>query len=138
LVDADPLTPSQYSPAGLRAMYALELHRRDDDRTARELWARSAAAAEARLKAGAEGPSAPMELAAINAIEGNTREAMDWLEKGYRAGWRDARQLRLDPFFASVRQEPRYQAVLADIDQDVAAMLKRAAAAHPDIFGTGR
>ncbi|HXW97875.1 MAG TPA: tetratricopeptide repeat protein, partial [Gemmatimonadales bacterium] len=137
LVDADPSTPSQYSAAGLRAMYALELHRRGDDSTAHRLWAQSAAAAEAQLSTGAEGPAAPMELAAINAIEGKPQAAMDWLEKGYRAGWRDARQLRLDPFFAAVREEPRYQAVLASVDQDVMEMRKRAAAAHPEILTAG-
>ena len=51
-----------------------------------------------------------MELAAISAIEGHTGAALDWLERGYRAGWKDARLLNLDPFFASVRREPRYQA----------------------------
>ncbi len=137
LVDADPLTPSQYSPVGLRSMYALELRRRGDDAAARRLWAQSAAAAEAQLKEGAEGPAAPMELAAIHAIEGDTAAALDWLEQGYRAGWRDARQLRLDPFFEPLGKSPRYLAVLASIDRDVAEMRRRAAAAHPEIFGTG-
>ncbi|MEO8030495.1 MAG: protein kinase [Gemmatimonadota bacterium] len=135
LVAADPKAPSQYDAAGLRACYALALYQRGDDKTARTLWDQSAAEAEAQLKAGAEGPAAPMELAAINAIEGNTKVAMDWLEKGYHAGWKDARQLELDPFFASVRQDPRYKAVTASMRQDVTEMRKRAAAAHPEIFG---
>ncbi len=134
LVDQDPETPSQYDAAGLRSFYALTLHRRGDDKQATALWKQSADAAQHSLTAGAEGPAAPMELAAINAIEGHTKEAMEWLERGYRAGWKDARQLELDPFFASVRQEPRYRAVLASMKADVAEMRKRAAAAHPEMF----
>ena len=75
-----------------------------------------------------------MELAAIAAIEGRTGEALDWLEKGYRAGWRDAVLLEMDPFFASVRQEPRYKTIVGSIRQDVSDMHARAAAAHPEIF----
>ena len=87
-----------------------------------------------RLEAGAEGFAAPMELAAINAIEGRTDAALEWLERGYRAGWKDARLLGLDPFFASLRREPRYLALTAGMRQDVAEMRKRAAAAHPSLF----
>jgi TolB-like protein len=134
LVAADPGTPSQYDAAGLRSFYALTLHQRGAEREASSLWGQSAAAAQQQLKAGAEGPAAPMELAAINAIQGHTAEAMDWLEQGYRAGWRDAHQLALDPFFASIRQEPRYKAVLANMRREVAEMRKRAADAHPELF----
>ena len=56
----------------------------------------------------------------------------------HRAGWKDARQLELDPFFASVRSEPRYRAVLASMRQDVDEMRRRAAAAHPEIFSPAR
>jgi hypothetical protein len=41
--------------------------------------------------------------------------------------------LNLDPFFASVRKEPRDQAVVAAMMQDIAEMRKRAAAAHPSL-----
>jgi len=87
------------------------------------------------VDAGDESPNAPMELAAVNAILGRTGVALDWLERGYRAGWRDVRLLSLDPFFASLRKEPRYQAVVTAMTQDVAEMRKRAAAAHPSLFG---
>jgi hypothetical protein len=78
-----------------------------------------------------------MELAAINAIEGHTGKALEWLERGYRAGWKDARLLNLDPFFASVRREPRYLALTAGMRRDVAEMRKRATMAHPELFTPG-
>ncbi len=134
LAKRDPTAAGQMFPESLRSMYALTLQRQGKQKEAMALWAESAAAANRKVAEGQEGYGAPMELAAISAIEGRTAEALDWLEKGYRAGWRDAVLLELDPFFASVRQEPRYQAVVASIRQDVSAMHARAAAAHPELF----
>jgi hypothetical protein len=62
---------------------------------------------------------------------------MDWLERASRAGWKDTRVLELDPFFGSLRQEPRYRAALASMREDVADMRKRAAA-HPEIFSVAK
>lgn len=134
LARQDPKAAGQMFPESLRSLYALTLHRQGDVRRAAELWRESSAAAQRNLDAGTEGSVALMELAAINAIEGRTAEALDWLERGYRAGWRDARFLGIDPFFASVRREPRYLAVTAAMRQDVADMRRRAAAAHPTLF----
>jgi eukaryotic-like serine/threonine-protein kinase len=130
----DPEAAGQMFPESLRSLYALTLHRQGDTRRAAELWRESDAAARRRLDAGAEGFAAPMELAAMNAIEGRTDAALEWLDRGYRAGWKDARFLGLDPFFAPVRREPRYLALTASMRQDVAEMRKRAAAAHPSLF----
>jgi hypothetical protein len=135
LARQDPEAAGQMFPESLRSLYALTLHRRGDSRRAAELWQASAAAAHRHIDAGEESYNAPMELAAISAIEGHTDAALEWLERGYRAGWKDARLLSLDPFFASVRREPRYQAMIAAMMQDVAQMRKRAAAAHPSLFG---
>jgi TolB-like protein/tRNA A-37 threonylcarbamoyl transferase component Bud32 len=134
LARRDPKAAGQMFPESLRSLHALTLHRRGETRRAAELWRESAAAARLSLEAGAEGYAAPMELAAIAAIEGRTGEALDWLERGYRAGWKDARFLDRDPFFASLRREPRYLALTAGMRQDVAEMRKRAAAAHPALF----
>ena len=134
LARQDPEAAGQMFPESLRSLYALTLHRQGDTRRAAELWREAAAAARRSLETGAEGYAAPMELAAISAIEGRTGEALDWLERGYRAGWKDARLLGLDPFFASLRREPRYLALTAGMRQDVAEMRKRAAAAHPSLF----
>jgi TolB-like protein/tetratricopeptide (TPR) repeat protein len=134
LARQDPEAAGQMFPESLRSLYALTLHRRGDTRRAAELWRASAAAAERRVDAGEESYNALMELAAISAIEGRTEAALDWLERGYRAGWKDARLLSLDPFFASVRREPRYQGVITAMTQDVGEMRKRAADGHPSLF----
>ncbi len=135
LARQDPEAVGQMFPESLRSLYALTLHRRGDTRRAAELWQASSATAQRRLGAGDESYNPPMELAAISAIQGHTDAALEWLERGYRAGCRDVRILNLDPFFASVRREPRYQAVVTAMTQDVAEMRKRAAAAHPSLLG---
>ncbi len=135
LARQDPEAAGQMFPESLRSLYALTLHRRGDTRRAAELWQASAAAAQRRIDDGEESYNAPMELAAISAIEGHTDAALGWLDRGYRAGWKDARLLNLDPFFASVRREPRYQAAVTAMTQDVAEMRRHAAAAHPSLFG---
>src|SRR3954454_4341497 len=134
LARQDPEAAGQMFPESLRSLYALTLHRQGDTRRAAELWRHAAAAASRKLDAGAESYTAPMELAAISAIEGPADAALEWLERGYRAGWKDARFLNLDPFFASVRREPRYQALAATMTQDVAEMRQRAAAAPPSLL----
>ena len=136
LAARDPAAPAQIFPESLRSLYALTLHRRGEEKRAAELWRQSADAARRSLERGAEGPSAPLELAAIAAVEGRTGEAMDWLERADRAGWKDARVLELDPFFATVREEPRYRAALGGMREQVAEMRKLAAAAHPEIFSS--
>jgi tetratricopeptide (TPR) repeat protein len=134
LARQDPAAAGQMFPESLRSLYALTLKRQGDARRAAELWRAAAAAAHRSLDSGAESYNAPMELAAISAIEGHTDAALEWLERGYRAGWKDARLLNLDPFFTSVRREPRYQALATAMTQDVAEMRRRAAAAHPSLF----
>jgi serine/threonine-protein kinase len=133
-VERDPASPSQYSPANLRALYAMTLARRGDSARARRLWAEGIAAAEREIKAGAEGPIAVLQLAAIAGMQGRKQDALDLLERSHKAGFRDAGQLAFDPSFATVRQEPRYRALVATMEQELLAQRQRAAAEHPELF----
>jgi hypothetical protein len=67
-----------------------------------------------------------MEIAAIHAVRRETAAALEWLERGYEAGWRDYRITRRDPFFAGLREEPRFRALLARMESDVSTMQQRA------------
>ena len=127
-------------PESLRSLYALTLHRRGDTAARGRAVARARPPRRSRTPRGRRGGyDGPDGAGRDRRHRGPHRaEALDWLERGYRAGWKDARLLNLDPFFASVRQEPRYRAVVARMTQDVAEMRKRAAAAHPSLFGAGR
>ena len=72
------------------------------------------------------GPLMFMQNAAVYALQGRGPAALDELERAYAAGWRDGRTLAIDPFFASVRSEPRFTQLLSRIEADVAAMRARA------------
>jgi hypothetical protein len=78
------------------------------------------------LVAGADWPLAFMQNAAIQALRGETAAALDGLDRAYAAGWRDGRTLAIDPFFTSVRSEPRFRQLLSRIEADVSAMRARA------------
>jgi hypothetical protein len=106
---------------------------RGDRARADSLWDASAALARQQLAAGNENPALAMELAAIAAIRGDRANALASLEQSYKMGWKDSRIVRIDPFFASLRQDAGFQSVLARMRADVETMRRAAAAAHPDL-----
>ena len=67
-----------------------------------------------------------MQNAAVYALQGQVPAALDELDRAYAAGWRDGRTLAIDPFFTSVRSEPRFTQLLSRIESDVAEMRARA------------
>jgi TolB-like protein/Tfp pilus assembly protein PilF/tRNA A-37 threonylcarbamoyl transferase component Bud32 len=75
---------------------------------------------------GADWPMVFVQNAAVAALRGQAATALDELERGYAAGWRDGRTLAIDPFFATIRTEPRFVQLLSRIQSDVAAMRARA------------
>ena len=79
-----------------------------------------------QLDAGNEYWGVPFDLACVNAIEGNRDEALRWLDKAYDAGWRGWPQASWTPLLDSLRQDSRFQRLMRRIDEDVAAMRRRA------------
>jgi tetratricopeptide (TPR) repeat protein len=114
------------SPESFQALLALVLHRRGQRARAATLWSEALAADSADLARGHDNPDRPLEIAAIHAVRGETAAALEWLERGYEAGWRDYRITRRDPFFAGLREEPRFRALLARMESDVRVMQERA------------
>jgi TolB-like protein len=78
------------------------------------------------LTGGADYLVPPIENATIYAIRGDTMAALDWLERAFTAGWRDPRTTKLNPMWASLRGEPRFQQIVSRMEADVAAMRSRA------------
>jgi hypothetical protein len=60
-----------------------------------------------------------VQTAAIHAVRGDAATALEWLERGYRAGWNDARALRRDPFFQSPQRNPRFTMLLRNMSADI-------------------
>ncbi|MEM7050886.1 MAG: winged helix-turn-helix domain-containing protein [Acidobacteriota bacterium] len=104
---------------------ALILRRQGDiDRSAEmleqlALWARGKIAEEQESWEGA------WTLAAVEATRGNHSQALEWLEKAYEKGRRDYRSELSNPAFEALRDDPRFQQIIARMRADVAAMRLR-------------
>ena len=115
------------APYPVKLAHAYHLQRRRGDRGGGERsWTRSLPPIESLSLAGADWPMVFMQNAAVHALRGESAAALDELDRAYAAGWRDGRTLAIDPFFASVRGEPRFTQLLSRIEADVAAMRARA------------
>ena len=67
-----------------------------------------------------------MENAALYLMNGDRGAALDSLDAGVRAGWKDALFLERDPLLAGLRSEPRFQTIRQRIEREVAEMRARA------------
>jgi TolB-like protein len=128
--DAMPYGPAKTS---FRALLALTRRRRGDLAGARALEDSALAAARASEAAGRETLTFATERAAIHAIRGDA-EALDWLARAYAAGEKDYRWLAVDPFFQSLRGQPRFRELLARMEADVSAMRRRTIEADDSVF----
>ncbi|AHG93371.1 protein kinase (plasmid) [Gemmatirosa kalamazoonensis] len=136
LVREAPDGRGDFLAESFRTQLGLALAGRGERARAESLWAASAALAQRQIAEGHESPALRVELAAIASVRGDSAAALDWLQRGYDAGWTDARITALDPFLEPLRTHTRYGAVVARMRADLAAMRRRAEAAHPEFFPT--
>lgn len=60
------------------------------------------------------------EMASIHAARGDLDEAIRWAEQAYEsAGYRFPWFIEIDPMFDSVRDDPRFKAILTKMSADV-------------------
>ncbi len=78
------------------------------------------------LDRGSEFPQLPWEIGTVHAALGDREEALAWLERGHDAGfpWLYT-HVRHDPMLDPLRDEPRFRRIVADLEDDVAAMRER-------------
>jgi eukaryotic-like serine/threonine-protein kinase len=107
-------------PESFGAMLGLAWYRRGERARADSAWDAALEADRRDLAAGHDNPDRYLQTAAIHAIRADTSAALDWLSRGYKAGWNDGRVLALDPFFQPLQDEPRFQALLKRMHVDVA------------------
>ena len=118
--------PFHNAPYRVKLAHAYHLQRAGSAAEANRIFDETLAANRQSLLAGTDWPMVFMETAAVHALRGQSAVALDELDHGYAAGWRDGRTLAVDPLFAPVRAEPRFTELLARIEGDVAAMRARA------------
>jgi hypothetical protein len=83
------LTTSPFlKPETHRTTYACLLMRRGERRRAAELLGESFQQAQAALASGNESLRVPMEIATIHAVNRESVQALDWLERAMAAGYR--------------------------------------------------
>jgi TolB-like protein/Tfp pilus assembly protein PilF len=117
---------SMYSPYTPRTWRAhLFLRAGDRARATPLIDAALAATREARAS-GDVSYNPPMEDAALFVMQDRRTDALDALEAGVRAGWRDVPFLRRDPLLAPLRGDPRFAAIVQQVEREVAAMRARA------------
>jgi eukaryotic-like serine/threonine-protein kinase len=112
-------------PETHRTTYAYLLMKRGERARASELLAESLKEAQAALADGNEGQRVPVEIGAIHAANGQSVQALEWLERGYTAGYKDYSTLGRHPIFEPLRREPRFQDLLKKMQEAVGAMRDR-------------
>ena len=113
-------------PETPRTRYAYWLGARGEPQRAARLAAESLEDAQKALAAGNQSPRVPLEIAAVHLLRSDPARAIDWLQRGYDAGWRNYRTLARDPVFDALHDEPKFQALLERTQSDVATMRQRA------------
>jgi TolB-like protein len=78
------------------------------------------------LDGGSDRAGRALEIAAIQALRGSDEVALEWLERAYDRGYRAHGVLERDPMFASVREDPRFQALLQRMEGALARERSRA------------
>ncbi len=109
-------------PQSSRTRYAWLLMKRGAAAQARPLLDQSRKAVEALLADGSDSPLAFEELACIAAILGDTAAAINRYRQAYKAGWRYLLLSRMNPMLESLRREPEFQSLLAQMTADVTRM----------------
>lgn len=72
------------------------------------------------LRAGSTFGGLHYDLASVHAARGETDQALQWLERSRQAGWLQHEFLDLDPIFASLRGDERFEGVRKSMEREVA------------------
>jgi eukaryotic-like serine/threonine-protein kinase len=130
---ANPESGVDLAPARFPAWHALFADRRGDHAMALRTWSDVLTSDERAIASGNDDPQRPMEIAAIHAVRGDSAEALEWLQRGYSAGWRNYRVITRDPFFVSLTRNGRFRTIIASMRDDTDAMRRRAMTAENSI-----
>lgn len=100
------------APRSQRTLMAWVLAERGDDAAAARALDESLQAAEVAVANGSTHQGRSIDAASVHAYRGNYEAALRELERAYVLGFRADFALAVDPFFVSLRDEPRFQMLL--------------------------
>jgi TolB-like protein len=100
-----------------RTLYAFLLQQSGEGDRAAALLEESFASTRAKLDAGSDHPGRALEMATIRALQGETEDALEWLDRAYARGYRMHRFLDRDPMFAALQGHPRFESILLRMEE---------------------
>jgi TolB-like protein/DNA-binding SARP family transcriptional activator/Tfp pilus assembly protein PilF len=106
----------------LRVSLALVYQQEGRQDEARQLLDESFHVLEAETAQGHHGPQPLYLLATIHAIRGEKQDAYAWLQRAIDAGWCLYRIGLQDPLLANLREDQRFQGMMADVKAKVDSM----------------
>jgi hypothetical protein len=127
LVKQSP-TNRLWGAESVRLRYAYVLQKRGESARSKAVAAEAERYARERIAAGADTPELRIELAGVAVLSGDAAAALEWLERGFEAGYRDFGFLELDPIFKPLAGDTRFVRVLDRMRRDVEAQRERARA----------
>ena len=101
-----------FAPRSRRTLAGFVLSERGEDAAANRAFDESLEAAEEAVTNGSTMQGRALDAASIHAYRGDHEAALRELERAYVLGFRADFALAVDPFFASLREESRFKALL--------------------------
>jgi protein kinase/serine/threonine-protein kinase len=92
---------------------------------AQNMFSQSLKIAQEAIEQGNEFFFIPYHVAAIHAIQGNKEEALMWLKKAVKAGFREFRISQRDPILENLHQDDRFKQIMVKLKEMVDEMRKR-------------
>jgi TolB-like protein/Tfp pilus assembly protein PilF/predicted Ser/Thr protein kinase len=92
---------------------------------AQKMFSQSLKIAQEAIEQGSEFFWIPYHVAAIHAIQGNKEEALKWMKKAVKAGFRQVRLCQRDPILENLHQDDRFKQIIVQLKEMVDEMRKR-------------